>query len=497
MTPEEEEVISLRQENLALRERARVQQETIDVQQTVIDQQQRLIEGLQQQTDRLSEQVQALQERLKKESHNNHLPPSTDRFQRQPQSLRKRSGKQPGGQSGHPGSTLLLSPTPDQVIVHPVECCQHCQRELRKVESLQVERRQVIDLPPKRVLVIEHQAQQKCCPSCHEISSAAFPDDVRAPVQYGAALGAVGVYLVQQQLLPYERACEVVEDLLGPSMSVGTLQGLVERCAQQLEPVEQQIKAALRRAQVLHQDETGLYVAGQRHWMHVSATEQLTHYAVHAKRGKEALDAIGILADFQGVSVHDGWRSYWQFLCQHALCNVHHLRDLTFLHEEQQQDWAGQMKTLLLDIKTAVDQARALGLTSLHPLEVADWKAQYVALLAEGYQANPPDPPPEVGRRGRRKQSAARNLLDRLSTHQEAVLLFLDNFAVPFDNSLAERDIRMVKVQQKISGCFRSPAGAQAFCRIRGYLSTLRKQGLTVLTALEQALVGHPVSPAF
>jgi transposase len=496
MTPEEE-VIFLRQENQALRERARVQQETIDVQQTVIDQQQRLIEGLQQQTDRLSEQVQALQERLKKDSHNSHLPPSSDRFQRQPKSLRKRSGKQPGGQSGHPGSTLLLSPTPDQVIVHPVECCQHCQRDLRKVESLAVERRQVLDLPPKRVVVIEHQAQQKCCPSCHEISSATFPDDVRAPVQYGAALGAVGIYLVQQQLLPYERACEVMEDLLGPAMSVGTLQGLVERCAKQLEPVEQQIKAALSRAEVLHQDETGLYVAGQRHWMHVSATERLTHYAVHPKRGKEALDAIGILADFQGVSVHDGWRSYWQFLCQHALCNVHHLRDLTFLHEEQHQDWAGQMKTLLLDIKTAVDQARALGLTSLHPLEVADWKAQYVALLAEGYQANPPDPPPEVGQRGRRKQSAARNLLDRLSTHQEAVLLFLDNFAVPFDNSLAERDIRMVKVQQKVSGCFRSPAGAQAFCRIRGYLSTLRKQGLAVLTALEQALVGHPVSPAF
>jgi transposase len=445
----------------------------------------------------LSERISVLEAQLAKDSHNSHLPPSSDRFQRQPKSLRKKSGKQPGGQVGHAGNTLKLSPTPDQVIVHPVECCQHCQRDLREVESLAVERRQVIDLPPKRVLVIEHLAQQKWCPTCHEISSAAFPDEVRAPVQYGAALGAVGVYLVQQQLVPYERACEVMEDLLGPSMSVGTLQGLVERGAQQLAPVEQQIKAALSRAQVLHQDETGLYVAGQRHWMHVSATEHLTHYAVHPKRGKEALDAIGILADFHGVSVHDGWRSYWQFLCQHALCNVHHLRDLTFLYEEQLQAWAGETKELLLDIKAAVEQARAEGRSSLHPLEVADWKARYRALLAEGYQANPPDPPPEADKKGRRKQSAARNLLDRLATHQEAVLLFLDNFAVPFDNSLAERDIRMVKVQQKISGCFRSSAGAQAFCRIRGYLSTLRKQGIAVLTALEQALVGHPVSPAF
>jgi len=499
MTTEEE----VRQENEYLRERVHLQQEKIELQQTLLEQQETLlnqqhalIEGLHTQVGLLEEQVQVLQERLTKDSHNSHLPPSSDRFHRQPKSLRKPSSKRPGGQSGHAGNTLLLSPTPDQVIVHTVEQCQHCQRDLREVENLQVERRQVLDLPPRRVVVIEHQAQQKCCPTCQQVSVAPFPLDVRAPVQYGAALGAVGVYLVQQQLLPYERACEVIEDLLGPSMSVGTLQGLVGRCAEQLEAVEQQIKTALSRAEVLHQDETGLYVAGQRQWMHVSATEHLTHYAVHPKRGKEALDASGILADFQGVSVHDGWRSYWQFLCQHALCNVHHLRDLTFLYEEQLQEWAGEMKELLLDSKAAVEQARAEGRSSLHPLEVADWKARYSALLAEGYQANPPDPPPETSRRGRRKQSAARNLLDRLSKHQDAVLLFLDNFAVPFDNSLAERDIRMVKVQQKISGCFRSPAGAQAFCRIRGYLSTLRKQGLAVLTALEQALVGHPVFPA-
>ena len=445
----------------------------------------------------LSERISVLEAKLAKDSHNSHLPPSSDRFQRQPKSLRKKSGKKPGGQAGHGGNTLKLSETPDQVIVHPVEHCQHCQRDLREVGSLHVERRQVLDLPPKRVVVIEHQAQQKCCPTCQQISSAAFPQDVRAPIQYGAALGAVGVYLVQQQLLPYERASEVIEDLLGPPMSVGTLQGLVARCAEQLEPVEQQIKAALSRAEVLHQDETGLYVAGQRHWMHVSATEHLTHYAVHRKRGKEALDAIGILADFQGVSVHDGWRSYWQYLCQHGLCNVHHLRELTFLDEEHQQAWAAEMQELLLEMKTAVAQARAAGCSHLHPLEVADWKVRYRALLDEGYQANPPDPPPETSKKGRRKQSAARNLLDRLSKHQEAVLLFLDNFAVPFDNSLAERAIRMVKVQQKVSGCFRSPGGAQAFCRIRGYLSTLRKQGMAVLTALEQTLIGHPVSPAF
>ncbi len=455
------------------------------------------IAQMQHELKRLGEQVQALQEQLKKDSHNSHLPPSSDRFHRQPKSLRKSSGKKPGGQSGHAGNTLMLSQTPDLVMRHTVEQCQHCQQDLREVGSAQVERRQVIDLPPKRLVITEHQAECKVCPVCQQVTQADFPQEVRAPVQYGAAFGAIGVYLVQQHLLPYERACEVMQDLLGPTMSEGTLQTLVQRCAARLSPVEAQIKAALTQAEVLHQDETGLYVAGKRQWMHVSATEQLTHYAVHAKRGYEALDAIGILTDFHGVSVHDGWRSYWRYACQHGLCNVHHLRELIFLHEQLQQAWAGQMQELRLHMKAAVDQARAEGRKALHPFEVQDWKTRYVALLEEGYQANPPDPPPATRKKGRRKQSPARNLLDRLSLHQDAVLAFLENFAVPFDTSLAERDIRMVKVQQKVSGCFRSVGGAQAFARIRGYLSTLRKQGMPVLTALEQALVGHPVLPAF
>ena len=208
-------------------------------------------------------------------------------------------------------------------------------------------------------------------------------------------------------------------------MSEGTLQTLVQRCAERLSPVEEQIKAALSQADVLHQDETGLYVAGKRHWMQVSATEQLTHSAVHAKRGHEALDAIGILADFHGVSVHDGWQSYWRYACQHGLCNVHHLRELIFLHEVLQQIWAGQMKELLLDMKSAVEQARTEGRQGLHPLEVQDWKTRYEALLQDGYRANPPDPPLAMPKKGRRKQSPARNLLDRLSTHQDAVLAFL------------------------------------------------------------------------
>lgn len=289
------------------------------------------------------------------------------------------------------------------------------------------------------------------------------------------------------------------QDLLGPSMRVGTVKAMVSRCAEQLAPVEQEIKEHLQSSQVLHQDETGVYVMGKRLWMHVSATDTLTHYAVHPKRGTPALEAIGILPSFTGVSVHDGWTSDWHYGCEHALCNVHHLREVLFLSEQHPQEWALEMKELLVLMNDAVQQAKAAGRSQLNPLEVADWKAQYGANLENGWQANPPDPPLAVGslKRGRRKQSPARNLLHRLDQHQVAVLLFLDRFDVPFDNSQAERDLRMVKVQQKISGCFRSLTGAEAFCRIRGYISTLRKQGTHVLTALEHALTGHPISPAF
>jgi len=278
--------------------------------------------------------------KLAKDSHNSSKPPSSDGLGRKRVGLRKKSGKKAGGQPGHLGQHLQMVETPDQVISHGVESCPACQHDLREVPVLQMERRQVVELPPKRVAVIEHQAERKCCPACQEVILAPFPADVRAPVQYGHALGALAVYLVQQQLLPYERVSELFFDLYGHPISPATIVNLVQQCAEQLTEVEQQIKTALSHTGVLHQDETGLAVAGKRHWVHVSATPTLTHYAAHPKRGKEALEAIGILPNFQGVSVHDGWRSYWAYVCQHATCNVHLVRDLTFLAEELHQDWA-------------------------------------------------------------------------------------------------------------------------------------------------------------
>lgn len=452
------------------------------------------------QVEELGRQVKQLESQKTKDSHNSHLPPSSDRFVKKTRSLRRPSEKKPGGQVGHEGNTLYQVKNPDEIIVYAVSTCHSCQQDLSRVPAHHIERRQELDIPPKRVVVREYQAEQKVCPHCQSVTCASFPEGITAPVQYSPAFAAIGVYLTMQQFLPYERACETIQDLIGPAMTVGTLKNMVQRCALNLEPIEEQIKEHLRKGDVLHHDETSLSVMGKRWWGHVASTDRLTHYAVHAKRGREAVNAIDILPQFTGTCVHDALATYFTYSnCTHGLCNEHHRRELTYLAEEQKQIWAQEMNTLLLDMNTAVKEARERGLKQLNPDELADWKAQYEALLSRGYLANPPDPP-EVSapvKRGKRKQSAARNLLDRLSKYQDAVLRFLEDFSVPFTNNQAERDIRMVKVQQKISGGFRSLPGAQAFFRIRGYLSTLRKQGAHVLTALELALAGYPVSPTF
>jgi transposase len=264
--------------------------------------------------------------------------------------------------------------------------------------------------------------------------------------------------------------------------------------------VEAALKAEAQAAPVLHNDETGVRVAGRLQWVQVSSTPALTHFGVHAQRGSAATDAIGILPGFQGVSVHDGWKPYRTYAqCRHALCNVHHLRELTFVEEELHQPWAGTRKALLHEMKAAVATTRANGLTCLPPSLRHDLQTRYEALLLAGLAANPPPPhppPPEGRRRGRRKQSPVRNLLERLWLGQAEVLAFLDDFAIPFANNQAEQDLRMFKVQQKVSGCFRADAGAAAYCRIRGFLSTLRKRKHALLWALQTAFTGRPLIPA-
>jgi transposase len=278
----------------------------------------------------------------------------------------------------------------------------------------------------------------------------------------------------------------------------------IQQAAQSLAPVEAQLVAALRRAPVpvLHNDETGVRRAGQLAWVHVASTRRLTHYAVHAKRGAEATDAIGILPGYTGVSVHDGWKPYSQYrTCRHALCNIHHLRELTFVEEEYAQRWAKELKDLLRAMRAmraAADQARAQGQRRLSAAQREPFVARYRALLAAGLAANPPpNQQRRPGQRGRLAQAPVRNLLERLALAQDQVPAFFDDLTIPFDNNQAERDLRALKMHQKVSGCFRSDPGATAFMRLGSYLATLRKQGHALLAALQTAFVGQPLHPEF
>jgi transposase len=255
------------------------------------------------------------------------------------------------------------------------------------------------------------------------------------------------------------------------------------------------IKQAVIAATILHSDETGLSLNGQTAWLHVASTDQLTWYASHPKRGRKALDALGVLPAARGRVVHAGLWSYWQYdQCEHALCNAHHLRELIFVEEQLKQAWAGQLKALLLEIKQAADQARADGLTALPATAQRAWGARYEGLVAEGQRLNPRSPP--TRKVGRPKRSQAGNLALRLATHQEATLAFMTDLRVPFDNNQAERDLRMMKLRQKISGCFRSMVAVDRFCQIRSYVSTLRKQGFPILASLADAFRGHPPVPS-
>jgi transposase len=450
----------------------------------------------------LTARVEKLEDRLAKNSRNSSKPPSSDTTKPKPKSLsRQRSAKtKPGGQKGHPGRTLSLMENPDRVVVHGLreeEGCEGCGGSLAEAAaSLGYERRQVVDVPPLALEVTEHRAQRKRCPGCGRTTTAPFPEEASARgVSYGPRIEALSVYLMGYQLLPYERTSELLSDLFGePAPGVGTLHSALRRSFEGLERTEEEIKEGLRQAQVGHFDETGLRVCGEGMWVHVASAAGLTHYALHEKRGSEATEEIGILPSFGGVAVHDGLGSYRQYeQCEHALCNAHHLRELTFVEEEHEQEWAGWMKGLLSEIEEAVREEAALGGEHLAPERVEGFETRYQELLEAGLGANPP--PERTGKKGRPKQSKGKNLVDRLDKHREAVLRFMHDFRVPFDNNQAERDLRMIKVRQKISGCFRTKEGAAAFLRIRGYISTARKQGENVLAALEGVFRGSPFVP--
>lgn len=444
----------------------------------------------------LEAKVKQRDDQLNQNSRNSSKPPSSDGFKRKTKSLREKSGKPSGGQKGHPGHTLKMVTKVDQVQVHPVTCCQQCGASLTEQTSDAFARRQVLDIPPLKLLVTEHRAEQKTCPVCGTCNKASFPESVTQPVQYGPEVQALAVYLNQYQLLPFERIRELFADLFGQPIAEGTLAFANQAAAAALYDTEQELTQQLFHAPVVHCDETGSRVGGKLHWLHVISTDYLTQYSIQPRRGSKAMDTIGFLPGYQGTVKHDFWKPYFKYSCGHSLCNAHHLRELTGVRENEHQRWAQQMQELLLTIKGAVAHQKENAKTHLELEQLREFESQYSRIIALGYEENPVvrEENPQ-GKRGKAKKTKARNLLERLDQMRQETLNFMYDFRIPFDNNQAERDIRMMKVQQKISGGFRTWQGAQTFCRLRGYISTVKKNSVPVLGAIRDALLGRPFVP--
>ena len=459
-----------------------------------------MIEDLRLQIAQQAEEIEKLKGQLGKNSRNSSKPPSSDGLSKPaPKSLRKPSAKKTGGQKSHAGHYLEAVAKPDTIEHYVITECEACAADLQTVRVEGYEERQVFDIPLPRIEVTAHRAEKKRC-SCGHLTTAAFPPDVTGAVQYGARIKAIAVMLNQYQLIPYARVEELLESLYGVSLCEGSLFNFNQHVYDALEDTETQIKAALQQQNVLHVDESGIRVEGRLHWVHTAGTAELTHYQHHEKRGQIAMEAISILPNFTGtLVVHDHLKAYLRYTdCLHGLCNAHHLRELAFLLEHSQLGWAGEMARLLVVMKKCVDRAQGRQQLQLYPkLQHLLWQ-HYDVLIERGLQqevCRQAAEPEAIGpkKRGRTKQSKAKNLLDRLKTYKTETLRFMTDFRVPFDNNPAERDIRMVKVKQKISGTFRSQQGARMFFRIRGYLSSAKKQGHNMLNALTLCFQGCPL----
>lgn len=448
--------------------------------------------ALQQQIASLQAEVQALHDRLDLDSHNSHTPPSSDQS-RLPKSLRAPSDRPPGAQEGHRGHHLAFSENPDHIKRHRLDRCEHCGADVSEAPVQEILRRQVYELPPLRLEITEHQAEVKRCPCCQKTLQAPFPEGVDQKSQYGPRVKGLLVYLNNYQLVPYQRIGELFYDLFAQPLSAGLIYTANQSASERLSATEAHIKAALTCAPVVHFDETGLYEKGKRIWLHSASTEHYTYDKADQKRGKQAMDRAGILPDFTGVAVHDHFESYTSYeICAHAFCNAHHARELTCAYEQDHKTWAKEMKDLLFEIKDTVEHEKAQGKSTLDPAQRDAFRLRYRTLIETAKKDYPDPPPKEKGQRGRLKQDKSKNLLDRLERYETDTLRFMYDFRVPFDNNLAERDLRMIKVKQKISGTFRSEEGSAFFCRIRGVISTWRKQGQHILESLTRCFQPSP-----
>ena len=438
---------------------------------------------------------------LERNSRTSSKPPSSDsgNFTNppKPKSLRGKSGRKPGGQKGRHGDTLKRVADPDHIIEHRLggkDRCPKCGAAMDESDGdLAIEHcecRQVFELPAIRLEITEHRAERRRCHRCDTSVTAAFPEGVTAPVQYGPKVRATALYLGAYQLVPYQRLSEIFADLFTAPLSVGTLANIIKRGGAKAGETMEPVREALVGAAVAHADETGCRVKGKRHWLHVFSTAKLTSYHIDAKRGYEGMNRPGWLGRFKGKLVHDFLSSYYRLLCRHFLCGAHLLRELTYLHEQMDQPWAKDMIELLLEAKKLREREDAREPKSRHVIgekTLTRIRVDYCKIVLAGLAINP-EPPRNPKQRGRVKRSKALNLLIRLEDRYEEIMGFFEYEGVPFDNNQAERDLRMMKTREKISGTFRTEEHAAHFADIRSVVSTARKQSRNLLATLAQML---------
>ena len=413
-----------------------------------------------------------------KNSNNSSIPPSQDRF-RKTKSTRTKSKRKSGGQKGHKGSNLKMVSLADALVIHQVDSCTHCLESLPE-DFTEYEARQVFDLPPITIRVTEHRVQVKKCSTCGTKNKASFPEEIKCKTQYGNQLKALVVYLQNYQMLPFARCSELILDLTGHSISQGSLANFQKQCYDNLEDYQAETKELLLTQNVLHADETGIKVNGKNNWIHVLSNSKITLFEAHKKRGKEAINQIGVLENYKGNLVHDRFASYFSYQCGHSLCNAHILRELNYIDEAFEAPWAKEMKKLLVRAKNKKDKD-----PNMQSSYYNRTYTKYVSLIR----------PIIVGYDSKYKKTDEQRLAFGLEKHKRLFLKFIQQPEVPFDNNQAERDLRMIKVKQKVSGCFRSEINAQYFARIRGYISTLKKNQKPILYQMKQVLMGNPFVP--
>ncbi|MDB6095928.1 MAG: Transposase [Francisellaceae bacterium] len=418
--------------------------------------------------ERLKVKIKMLEEKKHKNSRNSSKPPSSDH--KKTQSLRKKSNKNPGGQPGHKGYCLKLKKHPDEIQFKAISHCVECGYELNKRADL-IDIRQVFEVPQPKIWIIEHQSEIKECRKCECINKAGFPKGVTQKTQYGPRAKGLMVYLSQYQFLPYQRIRLLFKDLYNQVVSAGTVLNAVNESANSIITIDNKLKELLSQGNLLNADETGMNIAGDKYWLHIASNAHFTHYALHKRRGCLAMDDIGILAQYQGTLVHDHWSSYFKYPdAKHGLCNAHHLRELKFLYEVQGFNWANRMSDLLMKIHDKKEIAKSKGLAGFSKYAINSFIKSYQDILVQGKRAQAAKGTKDAG-----------NLLKRLSLRQAETLLFMHDFTVPFSNNQAEQDARMMKVQQKITGGFRTFMSAKNFCLNRSIISTAIKNNKNIL----------------